>query len=76
MLVLCTVLATAVLSSSFIQQLVVERASGSKHLQKLAGTRGSIFWAATLCCDILIFALSAAGGPAGAQQMCLSGCKA
>ena len=58
---LCTLIATAVLSSSFVVQLVVERASGSKHLQKLAGTRGSIFWAATLGCDLLVFAISAAG---------------
>ena len=63
MLVLCTLIATAVLSSSFVVQLVAERASGSKHLQKLAGTPGCIFWAATLCCDLLVFALSAAGGP-------------
>ena len=61
--VLCTVIAVAVLSSSFIVQLVAERACGSKHLQRLAGTYGATFWGATLVCDLAAFALSAAGAP-------------
>ena len=60
-MVLCVVIAVTILSSSFVVQLVAERANGSKHLQKLAGTFGVTFWGATLLCDLAAFALSAAG---------------
>ncbi|GAB4821282.1 hypothetical protein N2152v2_008328 [Parachlorella kessleri] len=61
LLVLCLVMAGAVLSASFAVFLVRERESRSKAVQAIAGTHPAAFWGATLAWDLLHFSLPAAG---------------
>ncbi|KXZ53111.1 hypothetical protein GPECTOR_7g1001 [Gonium pectorale] len=58
MLVLCLVLASSVLSASYVVFLVREQDSGSKHLQLVAGAPAAAYWAANYLADMAAFAVS------------------
>ncbi|KAG2483446.1 hypothetical protein HYH03_017700 [Edaphochlamys debaryana] len=61
MLVLCMVLASAVLSASFVVFVVREQDNNSKHLQLVSGAPPSAYWAANYAWDLTSYALSGAG---------------
>ncbi|GFR40553.1 hypothetical protein Agub_g1128 [Astrephomene gubernaculifera] len=61
MLVLCLVLASSVLSASFVVFLVREQDSNSKHLQLVSGAPPSAYWLANYLWDCAAYCASAAG---------------
>ncbi|GIL83990.1 hypothetical protein Vretifemale_12715 [Volvox reticuliferus] len=61
MLVLCLVLASSVLSASFVIFVVREQENNSKHLQLVSGAPATAYWAANYGWDLLSYSLSAAG---------------
>ena len=62
LLVLCTTLASGVLSASFALSPVRERASGSRALQLSAGARPSALLAADLLVDCALYSVRGGGG--------------
>ncbi len=61
LLVLFTIMASALLSASFALFLVRERESSSKSVQMISGTPPSVFWLSNFLFDILAFSVPAAG---------------
>ncbi|PNH02705.1 Retinal-specific ATP-binding cassette transporter [Tetrabaena socialis] len=61
MLVLCMVLASAVLSASYVVFIVREQDNNSKHLQLVSGAPPTAYWAANYLWDLTSFSISAAG---------------
>lgn len=48
-----TILALSFVPASFVLYLISERASGGKHLQRMAGVSGVTYWLATFCWDMV-----------------------
>ncbi|GLC42811.1 hypothetical protein PLESTM_001382200 [Pleodorina starrii] len=61
MLVLCLVLASSVLSASFVVFIVREQDNNSKHLQLVSGAPATAYWAANYGWDLISYGISAAG---------------
>ncbi|GIL85769.1 hypothetical protein Vretimale_13200 [Volvox reticuliferus] len=61
MLVLCLVLASSVLSASFVMFVVREQENNSKHPQLVSGAPAAAYWAANYGWDLLSYSLSSAG---------------
>ena len=70
LLVLFTIMASALLSASFALFLVRERETASKNVQMISGAPVSVFWLSTFLWDILNFSLPAAGDTTNARTFC------
>lgn len=62
LLVLFTIMASTLLSSSFALFLVRERENSSKSVQMISGAPSAAFWLANLFWDLVAFSCAAAGG--------------